>query len=337
MDSAALELVLNWSLAIAIAATIMSTIQIKNLAKHYGPIRALHQVSFEVQSGEIIGLLGPNGAGKTTLMKILTGFLQPDEGEALIGGLDVVQNPLLVQRQIGYLPEQAPLYGEMVVQEYLGLMASLRGIPEEDHRRVLSRAIYATGLEDYLLRPIGQLSKGYRQRVGIAQAILHEPALLILDEPTSGLDPTQIVEIRGLVRRLAERSTVVLSTHILSEVEMTCDRVVIIIRGEVRADAQLAELRATNAAVVAVEDKALGAKDTLQNLTPVKTVEALDTTGAWRRYRVTGEGDLCPAIYDAMAAKNWRLRELRRDERTLEAFFRELTEQPDAVVQGGEL
>src|SRR3990172_2913148 len=203
------------------AATPMKAIETNDISKSYGPVKALSKVSFQVGKGEVIGLLGPNGAGKTTLMKTLPGSLQPDAGTALVAGIDVVADPLGAQRRIGYLPENAPLYGEMAVQEYLSMMAALRGVPEDRRRRLISEAVYATGLEDYLTRPIGKLSKGYRQRVGVAQAILHQPELLILDEPTTGLDPTQIAEIRDLIRELAETSTIVLSTHILPEVEMT--------------------------------------------------------------------------------------------------------------------
>ncbi|MEZ4366587.1 MAG: ATP-binding cassette domain-containing protein [Kofleriaceae bacterium] len=215
----------------------MSAIQAKGIAKSYGHIKALAGVSFEVGKGEVIGLLGPNGAGKSTLMKILTGFIEPDEGHAAIHGIDVVAEPLAAQRRIGYLPESAPLYGEMLVQEYLEMMASLRGVEAGDRRARLGEAIRATGLTDRMVQPISTLSKGYRQRVGIAQAIIHRPDVLILDEPTSGLDPTQIAEIRDLIKRLAVDTTVLLSTHILSEVEMTCERVLVIMRGTLRADA----------------------------------------------------------------------------------------------------
>jgi ABC-2 type transport system ATP-binding protein len=312
----------------------MKAIEATELSKSYGAVRALDRVSFSVEKGEVIGLLGPNGAGKTTLMKILTGYLQPDEGSATLRGVDVVADPLSVQQGIGYLPESAPLYGEMTVQEYLIMMAELRDIPPEKRRSMLSDAVYATGLEEYLIRPIGKLSKGYRQRVGIAQVILHRPELLILDEPTSGLDPTQIVEIRDLIKRLAETATVMLSTHILSEVEMTCERVLVIIRGQLRADARLAELRAGNAAVVAIESGASGVREALAAVPGVTSVDPHahdgDTAG-FKHWRVTGQADdLCPALFEALRKKSWKVAELRSDTRKLEAVFRELAESPEA-------
>ena len=315
----------------------MKAIEATELSKSYGSVRALDHVSFSVDKGEVIGLLGPNGAGKTTLMKILTGYLQPDEGSASLRGIDVVADPLNVQRRIGYLPENAPLYAEMTVQEYLVMMAELRDIPPERRRSMLSEAVYATGLEEYLTRPIGKLSKGYRQRVGIAQVILHQPELLILDEPTSGLDPTQIAEIRDLIKRLAETATVMLSTHILSEVEMTCRRVLVIMRGQLRADAQLSELRAGNAAVVAIESGASGVREALKAVRGVKSVEPERDAGGpagpegFKRWRVTGDAeDLCPALFDGLRGKSWKVAELRSDPRTLEAVFRELAESPVA-------
>jgi ABC-2 type transport system ATP-binding protein len=307
----------------------MKAIETKDLSKSYGAVKALERVSFSVEKGEVIGLLGPNGAGKTTLMKVLTGYLQPDAGTASLRGIDVVADPLGVQRHIGYLPESAPLYSDMTVQDYLLMMAELREIAPEKRRSMLSDAIYATGLEEYLTRSIGKLSKGYRQRVGIAQAILHRPELLILDEPTSGLDPTQIVEIRELIKRLAKTATVMLSTHILSEVEMTCERVLVIMRGVLRADARVTELKSANAAVVAIESGASGVKEALLAVAGVETVEQVNAEDGFARWRVTAStDDLCPALFEALRGKSWKVAELRSDTRTLESVFRELAESP---------
>jgi ABC-2 type transport system ATP-binding protein len=303
-------------------------IKVTDLTKSYGPIEALCGVTFHITPGEIVGMLGPNGAGKTTILKILTGYLQPDDGTVYVNGLDVLTHTREVQAQIGYLPETAPLYPELSVQAYLKMMAELRQIPENEQVARLSEAIYATGLADHLIRPIGQLSKGFRQRVGLAQAILHRPQLLILDEPTLGLDPTQIVEIRRLIRRLAEHSTILFSTHILSEVEALCDRVIILMNGQIKADARLSELAATPDAVLVLEDAPVGVERALRNLSGVSGIERTQTSDGYPAYRVLGEdadgADLCPAIYNLAREEGWRLRELRRDVRTLETVFNEL-------------
>ena len=297
-----------------------------HLTKAYGDVQALLDVSFHVAEGEIVGLLGPNGAGKTTAIKILTGYLQPDEGSVQIDGLDVLTHTLEVQTRIGYLPENAPLYPELSVQAYLTMMADLRQIPAADQPARLSEAIHATSLADYRARPIGQLSKGLRQRVGVAQAILHKPRLLILDEPTIGLDPTQIVEIRRLIRRLARHSTVLFSTHILTEVEAVCDRAIILMNGQVRADARLSELEATSDAILVLQDNVNNVDSALQRVNGVRGVEAATTTDGYPAYRVSGgpKSDLCPAIYDLARQNAWPLRELRRDVRTLETVFNQL-------------
>jgi ABC-2 type transport system ATP-binding protein len=303
-------------------------IDVTDVTRSYGPVQALRGISFHIAQGEIVGLLGPNGAGKTTALKILTGYLQPDDGAVTVNGLDVLTHTREVQAQIGYLPETAPLYPELSVQSYLRMIAELRQIPEDDQQAYLSEAIYATGLEDHLVRPIGQLSKGFRQRVGLAQAILHQPRLLILDEPTIGLDPTQVVETRRLIRRLAEESTVLFSTHILSEVEALCDRVIILMNGEIKADAWLSELAATPDAVVVLEKAPKGVFKALRKLDGVRGVEQIHTPNGYPTYHVLGEdsdgADLCPVIYNLVKEKNWPLRELRREVRTLETVFNEL-------------
>ncbi|MCX5745111.1 MAG: Gldg family protein [Proteobacteria bacterium] len=267
----------------------MKAIAIDKLSKSYERIRALAKVRFEVEPGEVIGLLGPNGAGKTTLMKILTGYIEPDEGEVRVHGIDVLADPIAAQRRIGYLPESAPLYPEMLVQEYLDMMAAMRGVPESKRRDQVIAAIKKTGLVDRCVQPIGTLSKGYRQRVGIAQAIIHEPDVLILDEPTTGLDPAQIVEIRDLVKELAKKSTVLLSTHILSEVEATCDRVLVIMGGQLRADAKLADLRESNVAVIAIEAGASDVAETLGKVDGVTAVESIGKTDGLEKWRIRAQ------------------------------------------------
>jgi gliding motility-associated transport system ATP-binding protein len=314
----------------------MEAIAIDNLSKSYGRINALSGVSFKIEPGEVIGLLGPNGAGKTTLMKILTGYVEPDAGDVRVHGIDVITNPLAAQRRIGYLPESAPLYAEMLVQEYLEMMAAMRGVaPERRHSRMVD-VIRATGLTDRVVQPIGTLSKGYRQRVGIAQAIIHEPDILILDEPTTGLDPTQIAEIRDLIAGLGKqrtKTTVLLSTHILSEVEATCERVLVIMQGQLRADAKLADLRSANAAVVAVETAATGVAELLNQVGGVTSVEAAGTAGDFTRWRVTSgtHDELCPALFEALRTTRWKVGELRPEPKTLERVFRDL------AARGGEV
>ncbi|MDD5758367.1 MAG: ATP-binding cassette domain-containing protein [Desulfobulbaceae bacterium] len=310
-------------------------IDVKELRKNYDDVVALSDVSFSISAGEVIGLLGPNGAGKTTLMKILTGFIHPSSGTASIGGFDVLNDTEKVQEMIGYLPENAPIYPELTVQSYLKMIAELRNIPANKQRDRIGEAAIAVGLVDRLTKPIGTLSKGYRQRVGLAQAILHQPKLLILDEPTNGLDPTQIVEVRRLIRSLSKNSTVMVSTHILSEVEATCDRALIIIRGELKADAKLSEISATAQALLTVgrSEKESEIKTSLEGISGVVRVDRDERSDAVM-FRVRGSGDgqdLCPQIFTLAKAHDWPLHELRHETKTLESVFNELT----ATVGGG--
>lgn len=301
-------------------------IEVANVSKSYGQIEALKGVSCQIAEGEIVGLLGPNGAGKTTLIKILAGYLQPDLGEIHIDGLDVMLAPLDVQARIGYLPENAPLYPELSVQASLLMMTELRQIPENEQIERISEAVYATGLQDHLTRPVGQLSKGFRQRLGLAQAILHRPRLLILDEPTVGLDPTQIVEIRKLIKRLARHSTILFSTHILPEVEALCDRVIILMNGEIKADARLSELAATTNVILVLDRDESGIEAALQELEGVHQVDKVAITGAYPAFRVSAGagGALSYAIFRLASERNWPVRELKYDVRTLETVFNEL-------------
>lgn len=217
-------------------------IEVKNLVKNYGTFPAVKGVSFSIGKGEIVGLLGPNGAGKTTIMKVLTCYHYPDGGTAVLNGYDAVREPLRVKHQIGYLPEMAPVYTDLNVYEYLNFIAEARGIKKEERSTRIERTAIECGLTSVLYKEIGNLSKGYRQRVGLAQAIIHEPDILILDEPTTGLDPNQIIEIRNLIKKIGKEKTVLLSTHILQEVEAVCDRVLIVNDGLIVAEGTTEEI-----------------------------------------------------------------------------------------------
>ena len=304
-------------------------IEAQDVTKKYGMVEALKGLNFRIEPGEIVGLLGPNGAGKTTLLKILTTFFEPTTGQVKIDGHDVITEPLEVRKLVGYLPENAPLYQEMLVQESLLMTAQLRAIAPDEAMGLISRAVRDTGLEKVMTRPISQLSKGYRQRVGLAQAILHRPPILILDEPTSGLDPEQIVEVRNLVKRLAEKSTVILSTHILSEVEQTCERVLIIMNGQLKADAKLSELTTINRFLLGLAksadtDQVSAAIRGEQGVTGVKETSGADGL-SYLSIEANKDVDLGEKIFNLAKSNNWPLRELKRDSKTLESVFHALS------------
>ncbi len=304
-------------------------IEAQQVTKKYGMVEALKGLTFRIEPGEIVGLLGPNGAGKTTLLKILTTFFEPTTGQVQIDGHDVVTEPLEVRRLVGYLPENAPLYQEMLVQESLLMTAGLRGIAPSEAMGLIARAVKDTGLEKVITRPISQLSKGYRQRVGLAQAILHRPPILILDEPTSGLDPEQIVEVRNLVKRLAKKSTVILSTHILTEVEQTCERVIIIMNGQLKADAKLSEITTVNRFLLGLEksadrDQISAALRNEKGISVVKKASGPDGLD-YLSIEADKDVDLGERIFTLSKSNDWPLRELKRDSRTLESIFHALS------------
>jgi ABC-2 type transport system ATP-binding protein len=300
-------------------------ISVQSLEKRYGEVRAVAGVSFQVARGEIVGLLGHNGAGKTTVMKIMTGFLEPTGGTVTVGGVDVRTDRLGVQRQIGYLPESAPLYPEMLVQEYLTMMAELRGIPPQNRQAAISDAVRATGLQGWLVRPISTLSKGYRQRVGLAGAILHKPEVLVLDEPTNGLDPVQIIEIRNLIKRLAQSTTIILSTHILSEIEAVCSRVVILIDGHLAADSTLTDLLSSDVVRLAVAPGTSGVAAALKKVDGVVEVRGPESVAGLDRYRVKVKGPgIAPGIVAAASKAGWTITEVAPDVQSLEQVFRDL-------------
>ena len=311
-------------------------IRVDNLSKSYGPARALKGISFEVARGEIVGFLGPNGAGKSTTMKILTGYLLPTGGSASVDGRDVVEESLHVRRRIGYLPESTPLYTEMRVDDYLRFAAEIRGVARGAIKSKVSRVIELCGLERVVGRNILELSKGYRQRVGLAQAMVHEPDILVLDEPTSGLDPNQIVEVRALIERLGESHTVILSTHYLQEVEASCSRIIIINLGEIVAD-DTAEGLLSEVMGGTILAKIKGPVDLVQRqigeLFPgLRAVAGEPESGGFVPWRINlpktnraGDHTIEDALAQLVVRNYWNLAELQRQRTSLEEVFRNLT------------
>lgn len=307
-------------------------IHIDRLCKSYGPVQALSDVSLSVTTGEIVGLLGPNGAGKTTAMKIVTCYMPPSSGSVSMDGIDVLADPLAVRQRIGYLPEHNPLYLDMSVDEYLKFSARLHRIPAGEHAAAMGKAIHKCGLDEYRHRLIGHLSKGYRQRVGLAQAILHDPDVLVLDEPTTGLDPNQILEIRSLIKELGREKTVILSTHIMQEVQAVCSRVLIINRGRIVADDTADNLLAQRSGkarfhlVLGQEAEAAGVEQTLRSRFQLDSLESRQK-GSEREFVMSSLGgeDLRNPLFKLAGDSGWPLLELKRSQNTLEDVFRELT------------
>ncbi|HIE10834.1 MAG TPA: ATP-binding cassette domain-containing protein [Kiritimatiellae bacterium] len=305
-------------------------IKVENLAKAFPGTLAVDDVSFEVRAGEIVGFLGPNGAGKTTTMRILCGYLAPTSGLVEVAGHDVLRDSRSARRNIGYLPENCPLYPEMRVDDYLFFRGRLKGLSGRHCRQRLSDVKELCGLQGMGHRIIGNLSKGYRQRVGLADALIADPPLLILDEPTIGLDPNQIREVRALIRGLAQQHTVLLSTHILPEVEVTCQRVLIIHCGRiVAADTtrSLIERVSFPRMLVEVQADAGELKDRLLGLSAVKGVE-IEPVGHWLRVRIEGHGgmDMRPELWRFLREAGWEVREFYSEKSTLEEVFSSLTE-----------
>jgi len=305
-------------------------IEIHELTKEFGETRAVDEISFRVDAGEILGFLGPNGAGKTTTMRIITCYLPPTSGSVQVDGLDVREKSLEVRRKIGYLPESAPLYLDMNVVDYLRFIAEIRGIPAAGRRGSIRNAVDVCSLGDVLQKNVGQLSSGYRQRVGLAQAILHDPEILILDEPTRGLDPNQIEEIRGVIRELGQHKTVIFSTHILQEVQAVCKRVLIIHRGKLAFDGSKEELALglSGKDQVYVEMRAPGeVAEQMGRIEHVDDVRVLSRENGVLRLRVESPRgqDVREKIFSAAVQQGWTLLELRRETRSLEDVFREYT------------
>ena len=312
-------------------------ISVSGLSKSFGETRAVSEIGFEVREGEVMGFLGPNGAGKTTTLRILSGFLPPSSGTALVAGRDVARQGLEARRCIGYLPENNPLYEEMDAAEYLEWTAYVRGLSGRERASRVRSSIESCALGEVMTRPIGLLSKGFRQRVGLAAAILHDPKVLLLDEPTSGLDPNQAREVRELILRLKTRKTVLFSTHILSEARSLCDRIMIIHKGRIAASGTQEELLRLGGggANLSLTLKA-GAqgpsegpvRDALAALGGIGSVE-IQTEGGELRVQVSaaaGAGDIREAVFHCCVSRGWTLLELKREEASLEKLFHELTQ-----------
>jgi len=301
------------------------SIKVKELSKFYGSQKALDEISFEVDPGEIVGFIGPNGAGKTTTMKILTGYTQGDAGEARVNGRNVADDPLQVRKNIGYLPEHNPLYEEMYIKEYLEYVSGLYGLGRQTSERI-GEVIELTGLEKEKQKKISMLSKGYRQRTGLAQAIIHDPDVLILDEPTSGLDPNQIKEIRTMISRLGKKKTVLLSTHIMQEVEAICDRIIIINNGRIVADDKVGNIHTIleeSKQTVQVEFDREVSEDHLKEIAGVKEVRRIDGNN-WLIESLE-EGDIRQEIFQFAVNTGITVLSMQKKEKSLEEVFRELT------------
>jgi len=302
-------------------------IDVQNLTKQYAGRIAVNDISFRVEPGEIVGFLGPNGAGKSTTMRILSGYMPATSGSARVAGFDVFQQSLDVRRSVGYMPEMAPLYTEMRVKEYLRFRAELKGLSGYAMRKRVGEVMELTGVDEMRRRLIGNLSKGYRQRVALADALVHQPKLLILDEPTNGLDPVQIRHVRDLLRNLKSKHTVLLSTHILHEVEQTCDRVIMINNGRIRANDTPQHLAAQMRSTTLLHIEVDGTGDlmpALSALPGVRKVADEEQLGApWRRFtlRVEPGNDVRDAVLELAMKQNWRIREMHRQLPTLEDVF----------------
>ena len=324
-------------------------IQANGLTKRFGVVRALDKVNFEVKRGEVVGFLGPNGAGKSTTMRILTCFISPTNGSATVNSHDVFDNPLEVRRSIGYLPQRAPLYTDMTVWEYLKFAAEIRGLDESTFKKRLKKVVEVCGLAQSLGKDISTLSHGYRQRVGLGQALIHDPPILILDEPTSDLDPNEKAEVLRYIKEIGKDRTILLSTHNLAEVEEACARAIIVSKGRVVADGPLDQIRGTTGRVryvVAIDEqhaeagnkppKALQVQEALERLSGIKSVRELPTDESAHKFELTGaqDSDLRAEIFRLMVAKGWTLLELRRDAQSLDVVFRDLTRGDEKLDRG---
>ena len=317
-------------------------IEVQHLTKRYGRFTAVEDVSFRVERGEILGFLGPNGAGKTTTMRILTGYMPATEGKAIVAGFDVFDQPIEAKRRTGYLPETPPLYYDMTVKDYLTFVAKIKGVPPGERSQRISAIMAKTRIEDVASKLCARLSKGYKQRVGLAQALIHNPDVLILDEPTAGLDPKQIIETRQLIKDLAGDHTIILSTHILPEVSQTCQRIVIISKGRVVAvdtpDNLTARLRGSETLYVQVDAGPADAAHYLERVPGVTRIVVADRRQSVVGYEVESEQgrDIRRELSHAVVTNGWGLLELRPMRLSLEEIFLSLTTEDTAQMQAAE-
>jgi ABC-2 type transport system ATP-binding protein len=325
-------------------------IEANALTKRFGVVRALDKVSFEVRRGEVVGFLGPNGAGKSTTMRILTCFISPSTGSAKINGHDVFDSPLEVRKAIGYLPQRAPLYTDMTVYDYLRFVAEVRGLDESKFKTRLKKVVEVCGLAQSLGKDIGTLSHGYRQRVGLGQALIHDPPILILDEPTSDLDPNEKAEVLRYIKEIGKDRTILLSTHNLAEVEEACARAIIVSKGRVVADGGLDDIRGKTSGrvryVIGIDEKRAEAgnkapaaevvRQALERLDGARAVKELPTDESLHKFELIGPqtSDMRADIFRLIVAKGWTLLELRRDAQSLDAVFRDLTRGDEKLDRG---
>ena len=309
-------------------------IHVENLTKYYSQLCAVDQINFDIQKGEILGLLGPNGAGKTTTLRMLTGFLQPSSGSITIKGLSIDTHVLEIKKLLGYLPESAPLYHDMLVFDYLRYVSDIREISKDQKLSRIRQLADLCGINEVMSKPIGELSKGYKQRVGLAHAMMNDPEVLILDEPTSGLDPNQIVEIRKIIREIGKEKTIVLSTHILSEAEATCDRIVIINQGKIVADGSTENLKQSasgkNIMHLCLKNADFKTVEThFRQLDGIESVAKTTETDSELEVRLTyrSDSDLRPEVYRIIKETDWILLDFHQETQKLENIFRELTKE----------
>jgi ABC-2 type transport system ATP-binding protein len=303
-------------------------ITLKHVSKSFGPIQAIQDLSLSLKEGNIIGLLGPNGAGKTTTMRMMTGFLSPDVGSVTVNRISLEKNPIVAQKQIGYLPENNPLYHDMTVSEMLAYVGEIRSLTPALYDDGLAFAIRATDIGDVYNRPVSELSKGYKQRVGMAATLLHRPRVLILDEPTEGLDPNQRTEIRGLVKDLAKNHTVVISTHVMQEVEAVCDRVLIINKGSIVADGSLDELRKQSSRTISVTIEGSRVISELKKSSAIASVEKQSTGTKKTTYHITPnrKKHVQPVISSLAGSHGWTIWHMAEQQHNMEDVFHELTQ-----------